>query len=105
MSSRSTAIFWTISPRLVLKYHVKITHADFGERRHLRQRLDPLRRGDAERADFAGLDQRLGRRHVAEHHLDVAGGQIGQRRRAGRQEDVQRLLFDALLRFRSGIAK
>src|SRR5262245_31553370 len=55
-------------------------NAHVGERRDVHQRRHPLLGGDAKRADLAALDQRERRRHVAEHHLDMAPHEIVERR-------------------------
>src|SRR5262245_43298807 len=58
---------------------VEAWDADFGERRDVRRRGGALRRRHAERADLARLDQRISRREIAEHQLNMTGNDVIER--------------------------
>ncbi len=62
--------------------------ADFGERRHVGQLRQALRRGDRERAQLAGLDVLEHRRHRVEVHVDLAADQIDDGLAAALVRDV-----------------
>ena len=47
----------------------------------LRQRREPARRGDRERAQRTGADQRHHRERVAEQYVDLSAQDFGHRRR------------------------
>ena len=61
--------------------HLHAGHASFRQCRHVGQAREALGAGIADRADFAGLDERQRRRRRHEHDLDVAGDQPGDGRR------------------------